>query len=193
MLALDVARIEAGLLLIDVDFHGSRNAMIEARNTRRSRWGSAGWSSSDKGPFVGRAALTEEQAPRSAPPIVGLEMDWTAVEALYEAVALAPMRACDGVSRGGSGLSRGRQIGRATSTAWSPTLKKLHRARDDRRAALSRDGTRVEIEVTVEAVRLCGARRWSRRRSSTRAQDRDPAGIVTLPTSHRVIEAQRET
>ena len=30
MLALDVARTEAGLLLIDVDFHGSRKALIES-------------------------------------------------------------------------------------------------------------------------------------------------------------------
>ena len=31
MLALDVARLEAGLLLIDVDFHGSKKALTEAQ------------------------------------------------------------------------------------------------------------------------------------------------------------------
>ena len=46
----------------------------------------------------------------------------------------------------------GRQTGKATTTTWSPTLKKLIALatveREDARA-----GTRLEVEVTVEAVR----------------------------------------
>jgi aminomethyltransferase len=46
----------------------------------------------------------------------------------------------------------GRQIGRATTTTWSPVLKKLI-ALATIAAPHFADGTAVEFEVTVEAVR----------------------------------------
>ena len=57
--------------------------------------------------------------------IVGLEVDWTEVEKLYEAVGLPPT-APAATSRVAVPVYKGRtQVGRATSTTWSTTLKKL--------------------------------------------------------------------
>jgi aminomethyltransferase len=152
MLALDVARIEAGLLLIDVDFHSSRKALIESQKYSPFELGLGRLVDMKKGAFVGRAALHDEMKRGIARQIVGLEVDWTEVEKLYEAVGLPPT-APAATSRVAVPVYSGRtQIGRATSTTWSSTLKKLIALAtvDAPHYAL---GTRVEMEMTVEAVR----------------------------------------
>jgi aminomethyltransferase len=152
MLALDVARIEAGLLLIDVDFQSSRRALIESQKYSPYELGLGRLVDLEKGPFVGRAALIEEVKRGIARQIVGLEVDWTEVEKLYEAVGLPPT-APAATSRVAVPVYKGRsQIGRATSTTWSTMLKKLIALAtvDAPHYAI---GTRVEMEMTVEAVR----------------------------------------
>ena len=105
-----------------------------------------------KGPFVGRAALMAEVKRGIARQIVGLEVDWTEVEQLYDAVGLPPT-APAATSRVAVPVYKGRsQIGRATSTTWSSTLKKLI-ALATLDAPHYAIGTRVEMEMTVEAVR----------------------------------------
>ncbi len=152
MLALDMARIEAGLLLIDVDFHSSRKALIESQKYSPYELGFARLVDLKKGPFVGRGALIEEVKRGIARQIVGIELDWTGVEKLYEAVGLPPT-APAGTSRVAVPVYKGRsQVGRATSTTWSTTLKKfIALATVD--APHDTMGTRLEMEVTVEAVR----------------------------------------
>jgi len=152
MLALDVARVEAGLLLIDVDFHSSRKALIEAQKYTPAELGLARLVDLRKPAFIGRRALVDEQRRGHRRQIVGLELEWTAVEALYEAVGLPPAVAAQ-TSRVPVPVYSGRtQIGRATSTTWSTTLKKMIAL-----ATLDRPyfamGSRTEMEVTVEAVR----------------------------------------
>lgn len=152
MLALDIARIEAGLLLIDVDFHSSRKALIVSQKYSPFELGLGRLVDLKKGAFVGRSALTEEVKRGIARQIVGLEIDWTDVEKLYEAVGLPPT-APAATSRVAVPVYKGRQqIGRATSTTWSTTLKKLIALAtiDAPHYAI---GTRVEMEMTVEAVR----------------------------------------
>jgi aminomethyltransferase len=90
MLALDVARIEAGLLLIDVDFFGSKKAMIEAQTYSPYEMGLGRLVSQHKARFIGQAALRREQAHGHAKQVVGLAVDWTEVEAIYEKLGLAP-------------------------------------------------------------------------------------------------------
>ena len=85
MLALDVARVEAGLLLIDVDFHSSKKALIEPQKYTPFEMGLGRLVQLDAGPFVGRAALLDERRAGPARQIVGLEIDWPAVEKLYDA------------------------------------------------------------------------------------------------------------
>jgi aminomethyltransferase len=105
-----------------------------------------------KGAFIGRAALVEEYRRGHSRQIAGLDVEWTDVEKHYDAVGLPPT-APSGTSRIAVPVyAGGKQVGRATSTAWSTTLKKLIAL-----ATLDRPhfaiGSRVEIEVTVEAVR----------------------------------------
>ncbi len=152
MLALDVARIEAGLLLIDVDFQSSRRALIESQKYSPYELSLGRLVDLKKGPFIGRAALIEEVKRGIARQIVGLEVDWTEVEQLYEAVGLPPT-APAATSRVAVPVYKGRgQIGRATSTTWSTTLKKLI-ALATIDAPHYAVGTRVEMEMTVDAVR----------------------------------------
>jgi aminomethyltransferase len=152
MLALDIARVEAGLLLIDVDFHSSRKALIETQRYSPYELGLGRLVSLDKGPFVGRSALTSEfrRGPRRQ--IVGLEVDWTEVEQLYEAVGLPPTAPATTSRVAVPVYKDGRQVGRATSTTWSTTLKKLIALAtiDAPHHAL---GTRLKLEMTVDAVR----------------------------------------
>lgn len=154
LLAVDMVRIEAGLLLIDVDFHSSRKALISSQRYSPFEMGFDRLVSLDKtAPFVGRVALVEEHRRGPARRIVGLEIDWVAVERLHERAGLPP-QAPAGTSRVAVPVyaERGRHVGKATSTMWSPLLKKLI-ALATVEARVSVPGTRLEIEVTVDAVR----------------------------------------
>jgi glycine cleavage system T protein (aminomethyltransferase) len=158
MLALDVARTEAGLLLLDVDYVGSRKALIPSQRYSPYELGLSRLVSLDKGPFVGRAALAAERRAGTRRKVVGLEIEWSDVEARYDKVGLAPV-APAATSRVAVPVVRGsRQIGRATTTAWSPTLKRLIALATIDKPYYD-EGTRVEFEITVEGVRhYVGAR-----------------------------------
>ena len=166
LLALDIARVEAGLLLIDVDFTSSRRAVIESQTYSPFEMGLDRLVQLDARPFVGRGPLVSEQRRGSAKKIVGLEINWPAVEQLYDDLGLPP--------EVGSTASRvpvpvyrnGRQVGRATTTTWSPVLKQLI-ALATVTAPHHAPGTRLEIEFTVEAVR-----------------HRVPASVVKTPFFH---------
>jgi aminomethyltransferase len=152
MLALDVARIEAGLLLIEVDFFSSKKAMIGTQAYSPYEMGLARLVNLDKGRFIGQQALRHAQRRGHARQVVGLEIEWTEVERIYEQLGLPPTvgatasRAAVPVYRGG------RQVGKATSTTWSPVLKKMIALATIDRPHYA-DGTVLQIEVTVEAVR----------------------------------------
>jgi aminomethyltransferase len=86
---------------------------------------------------------------------VGLEIDWTAVEAIHDRIGLAPQVPAT-ASRVAVPVydrtGRGAQVGKATSSTWSPTLKKfIALATIDR--GHEKPGTVLDFELTVEAVR----------------------------------------
>lgn len=152
MLALDVARVEAGLLLLDVDYTSSRKALIASQKFSPYELGFAKMVHLEKEYFVGRAAL--EDAHKNGVPrqLVGLELDWNDIEALYEKLGLTPA-APNQTSRVHVPVYSGsRQVGKATSTTWSPVLKKLI-ALASVETAHSKPGTILDMEVTIEAVR----------------------------------------
>jgi aminomethyltransferase len=152
MLALDVARVEAGLLLIDVDFQSSRKALIDSQKYTPAELGLGRLVDLQKPAFIGRRALLEEQRRGHRRQIVGLELEWTAVEALYEAVGLPPAVAAQ-TSRVAVPVYSGRtQVGRATSTTWSTILKKMIALATVDRPHFAIH-SRVEMEVTVDATR----------------------------------------
>jgi aminomethyltransferase len=152
MLALDVARVEAGLLLIEVDFFSSKKAMIPTQMYSPYELGMARLVNLEKGRFIGQAALREEHARGHARQVIGLEVDWPEVEEIYEKLGLPPAvgatasRIAVPVYRGG------RQVGKATTTTWSPVLKRMIALATVERPHYA-EGTKLEIEMTVEAVR----------------------------------------
>ena len=152
MLALDVARIEAGLILADVDYVSSKKALIPTQKYTPVEVGLAKLVHYQKENFIGRQALLAEKETGPKRSLVGLEVDWNEVEALYERNGLAP-QAPSIASRVHVPVYKGRdQVGRATSTTWSPLLKQLI-ALASVEPQHAQPGTRLQIEMTVEAVR----------------------------------------
>ncbi len=152
MLALDVARVEAGLLLIDVDFHGSKKALLESQRYSPYEMGLDRLVHLGDRPFVGKTALAAEHRRGPVRRIVGLEVSWPAVERLYERVGMPPQVAATASRVAVPVYHHGRQVGRATTTTWSPVLKKLIALATIDAPHFS-EGTALEFEVTVEAVR----------------------------------------
>jgi aminomethyltransferase len=152
MLALDVARIEAGLLLIDIDFNSSKKALIEEQKYSPFEMGLGRLVNLDKNRFVGQSALLAEQKKGHAREIVGLEIDWPQVEAIYEAVGLPPSVSPIASRVAVPVYKDGAQIGKATSSTWSPTLKKMIALATIKRE-FTKTGTKIKFEITVEAVR----------------------------------------
>jgi aminomethyltransferase len=108
----------------------------------------------DKGPHVGQPALAAEaRAGGPARRLVGLELDWAGIDALHAAQDLPPV-APTAVSRAPIPIfdRGGRQVGRATSTGWSPLLKKPI-ALGSVPPAYERPGSRLSVEWTVEGRR----------------------------------------
>ena len=150
MLALDVARVEAGLLLIDVDFFSSKKALIESQQYSPYEMGLGRLVSLDKGRFIGQQALREEHARGPARQIVGLEIDWTDVEADLRGLGLRAGGRRDRITRRRAGLPR-RPPGRpGDDDDLVAGAEADDRARDGRPAALRR---RNEAAVRSDASR----------------------------------------
>jgi aminomethyltransferase len=154
MLALDVARIEAGLLLIDVDFNSSKKAVIEEQKYSPFELGLGRLVDLEKSKFVGRDALiaSEKEGRGHRREIAGLEIDWSGVERLYETVGLPPTMPAAASRVAVPVYKNGNQIGKATSTTWSPTLKKLIALATLKRQ-FAKPGSVLEFEMSIEAVR----------------------------------------
>ena len=152
MLALDVARIEAGLLLIEVDFNSSKKALIEDQKYSPFELGLGRLVHANKNRFIGQAALLAEQQRGSAREIVGLEIDWPEVERLYENVGLPPAVSAIASRVAVPVFKDDTQVGKATSSTWSPTLKKMIALATVKRA-YTKVGTQLDFEITVEAKR----------------------------------------
>jgi len=158
ILALDVARIEAGLILLDVDYVPSHRALIEDRKSSPFELG-LGWTVKlDKGPSVGRTALVEEKRRGPEWELRGLEVSWESLEALYAKVGLPPQLPSVAWRTSVPVYREGKQVGYATSGCWSPILKK-YIALAHIRADHSRIGTDLHMEVTVEHQRRQAAAR----------------------------------
>jgi len=152
MLALDVARVEAGLLLIEVDFFSSKKALIDAQKYSPFEMGLGRLVSLDKKRFIGQRALREERERGHRRQVVGLEIEWTEVELIYEKLGLPPAVGAT-ASRVAVPVYHGdRQVGKATSTTWSPVLKRMIALATIDRPHCA-EGTALRMEITVEAVR----------------------------------------
>ncbi len=152
MLALDVARVEAGLLLLDVDYTSSRKALIATQKFSPYELGFGKMVHLEKEYFVGRAALEKDHKYGVPRQLVGLELDWNEIEALYEELGLTPAAPSQTSRVHVPVYSGSRQAGKATSTTWSPVLKKLI-ALASIETPHAKIGNILQMEVTIEAVR----------------------------------------
>ncbi len=154
--ALDVSRIEAGFILLGIDYFSAPKVVLEARKSSPYEIG-LGWLVDFDRPhlpgFVGREALLAEKKKGSAWALVGLEVSWEALETLYESFSLPPNLPAT-ARRDGLPVydDEGRQVGKVTSHTWSPILKK-YVALASVLAPHSKQGTVLQMEHTVEYER----------------------------------------
>jgi len=125
MEALDVARLEAGLIMAGVDYHSSRTARHPSLAISPYEIGMDRLVDLDKPAFIGKRALMNEVAAGGpASRLVGLELDLNVFEDAYLDLGYPiehPLRAWRHVTP----LTRkGETIGRATSGTFSPLLKR---------------------------------------------------------------------
>ena len=164
MRALDVVRLEAGLILIEVDYTSVTHAEAADHEYSPFEIGLGRLVSFTKGAYVGRDALERERdsgGPRRR--LAGIEIEWEGIEREFARHDLAP-HVSPVVDRSPIPIYSGRkQVGRATSTGWSPSLKKMIAL-----ASVDRDheavGSKLQIEWSVEGER-----------------GRVPATVVELP------------
>lgn len=152
MLAVDMARIEAGLLLLDVDYTSSHKALIPSQMYSPYELGFARLVHLEKENFIGREALLRDSKNGVSRRLVGLELDWTEVEALYEKWGLTPLAPSQASRVHIPVYFRKRQVGKATSTTWSPVLKKMISLASIE-SPHAAPGTKLQCEITLEAVR----------------------------------------
>ncbi|MBU6199949.1 MAG: aminomethyltransferase family protein [Xanthomonadaceae bacterium] len=154
ILAMDMARVEAGLFMIDVDYTATNHAWIAGQKSTPFEMG-LGWTVAlDKpGYFVGRRALEREHKEGSAWRLVGLEIEWEGLEKLYASAGLPPQIPGMAIRASLPVMHNGNQIGYASTSTWSPLLKKYIALAHLQRPH-HEPGTRVAMEVTVEHHRL---------------------------------------
>ena len=151
MLALDVVRLEAGLILLEVDYTSARHAMNPEQNYSPAEIGLGRLVNLEKGDFVGRLAL-EREAKAGGPPrrLVGLQLDWYDIEGLYDAQGLPPAIS-PAVDRTPVPVYAGWAPGRAGhEPRLEPGPQAGHRASHPCRRSYEPIGTTLAVEWTVE-------------------------------------------
>jgi aminomethyltransferase len=152
--ALDISRVEASLILIEAEYTSARHAFAKELKYSPFEIGLGRLVAFDKEvEFTGRRALVAERdAGGPERRLVGLELDWSGIEAMYARHGLAP-QISPYVHRDPVPVSReGVQVGRATSVGWGPTIKRMVGFGSVAKH-LTELGTRVSVEWTVEGER----------------------------------------
>jgi len=153
MLALDVARVEAGLLLIEVDYTSSKKALIPSQKYSPYELGFGKMVHLEKENFIGKRALQNDEKNGAARQLVGLEVDWVEVEEQHDKFGLTPAAPTQASRVPVPVYSGDKQVGKVTTTAFSPLLKKLI-ALASVDTSHSKPGTKLQMELTIEAQRL---------------------------------------
>lgn len=147
--ALDIARIEAGLILLDVDYISSRNALIDSRKSSPFELG-LGWTvKTKKNSFLGKNALLKEKSSKGIWKFCGIEIQWNALEKKYKEIGLSPSLPSTAWRNSTPLFKNDRQIGYATSGCWSPLLKR-YIALAHIEAQFAKIGSDIEFDLTVE-------------------------------------------
>lgn len=153
IVALSMARIEAGLLLLDVDFASSRFAWTDANRSTLIELG-LGWMvrdlARDDRRFIGRSALERELRDRTSRwKLTGLVLDWQDYDRHYDAAGLIPPKDHTPIEDEYYVYDdEGGQIGYATSMMYSPMLQR-HIAHARVPLDRTKPGSRVKLELPV--------------------------------------------
>jgi aminomethyltransferase len=152
ILALDMARVEAGLLMAEVDYVSSERAVIESQKSSPLELG-LGWAVDlKKDHFNGKKALVEEAKRGSEWQFVGIEVSWNSLEEVYAEVGLPPQLPATAWRTSVPLYWGGRQVGYGSSGCFSPLLKR-YTVLAHIEATYSQPGTPVYMEVTAEHQR----------------------------------------
>ncbi len=151
--ALLMTRIEAGLVLINVEFSSSRFAFTDHDRVTPKELG-FGWMlkgiDADDRPFIGRNAIRRELADKTSRwASVGLLIDWQDYNRVYTEAGLIPPK--DETPLDYESMlydDKGQRIGYATSLMYSPVLQR-HIAMARVRPDLAAVGSRVNLELTI--------------------------------------------
>ena len=154
ILAMDMARVEAGLFMRDVDYTSTTHAWIESQKSSPFELGLDWTVALDKpGYFVGRRALEKEaelaRREGSAWKMVGLAVDWVGMEKLFGKVGLPPPIPGSAVRASLPVMVGNVQVGYASTSTWSPLLK-TYIALAHLQKPYYEIGTDVRMEITVE-------------------------------------------
>jgi aminomethyltransferase len=151
--ALSMARIEAGLLLLDVDFASSRFAWTDAHRSTPIELG-LGWMFKDLAAndrsFLGREAIAREIADKTSRwKLTGLVLDWRDYDRHFDAAGLIPPKDHTPIEEEYYIYDDDlQQLGYATSLMYSPMLQR-HIALARVPLALTAPGSRVKLELAV--------------------------------------------
>ncbi|MCP4359866.1 MAG: aminomethyl transferase family protein [Chloroflexi bacterium] len=148
--ALEMARIEAGLLLANADFFSAQKAVYAFEKSSPLELG-LGWTVKLKKPyFIGQNALKQEKARGPQWVTMGLEIDLESLASIFAQFGMPLYLPTEAWMEHVPLYSGGRYIGKATSGTWSPVLKKyIAIARLKPRYAQL--GTQIDFEVTIDA------------------------------------------
>ena len=150
--ALDISRIEAGLILLDVDYISSRHAIVESRKSSPYELG-LGWAvKMNKKNFIGKKSLEKEIARGHDWEFIGIEIEWDQLEKLYREVGLAPGLPSTAWRSSTPLYYNDQQVGYATSGAWSPILKR-YIALAHVKSNFAMVGTALDFEIKIEHFR----------------------------------------
>jgi len=150
ILAMDMARVEAGLFMLDVDYTSTTHAWIEPQKSSPFELG-LDWTVALNKPgyFVGRRALEREKREGSVWKLMGLEVNWEGMEKIYKSVGLPPQIPGMAVRASLPVMVGNIQVGYASTSSWSPLLKK-YIALAHLQKPYFEAGTDVRMEITVE-------------------------------------------
>jgi aminomethyltransferase len=151
--ALEMLRIEAGLLLMEADFDSSRYAWNDAHRSTPIELG-WGWMfkdlKADDRAFIGRKALEREITDKTSRwAMRGLILDWQDYDRVYNEAGLVPPKDHTPVLEDWMLYDdEYKRVGYATSLMYSPMLQRhiaIARVRPD----LGKIGSKVNLETTV--------------------------------------------
>lgn len=147
--ALDMARVEAGFIMMGVDYFSAPHVTVDVKKYSPYELGLDWTVELERDPFMGQAALRQEQAAGGPPrALVGLELDWPHLESMYRIHGMAP-QISNMASRDSLPIYlAGTQVGRVSSSSWSPSLKRFLAIGTVLRP-YAEEGMELDVEHTV--------------------------------------------